>query len=150
MNPQVKAVPEGFHTVTPYIVSRDAPALIRFMEEAFGAEVVSSHTDPDGNVAHAEVRIGDSRVMLGQGNDEWPPMPCMIHLYLEDADEVYRRALDAGGTSVREMEDMFYGDRSGGVVDPTGNQWWISTHVEDVPPEEMARREAEQRREAEE
>jgi len=145
MSDAVKAVPDGFHTVTPYLVVSDAAALIRFTEQAFDATLVSSHEDQNGNVAHAEIQIGDSRIMLGQGNAEWPPMPCMIHLYVEDSDAVYRKALEAGGESVREMEDMFYGDRSGGVKDPTGNQWWISTHVEDVPPEEMARREEEQR-----
>jgi PhnB protein len=145
MSDAVKAVPDGFHTVTPYLVASDAAALIRFTEQAFDATPVSSHKDDNGTVAHAEIQIGDSRIMLGQGNAEWPPMPCMIHLYVEDADTVYRKALEAGGESVREMEDMFYGDRSGGVKDPTGNQWWIATHIEDVPPEEMARREEEQR-----
>jgi PhnB protein len=137
-----RAVPEGHHTVTPYLIVPDATAMLSFMERAFGAEVLGRHHDPDGRVMHAEARIGDSRVMLGESTGEWPPTRAMLHLYVEDADAWHRRAVDAGARSVRDPEDTFYGDRSGGVEDPFGNQWWIATHVEDVSPEEMERRSA--------
>lgn len=138
-----KPIPEGFHTVTPYLIVEDADGLITFLERAFEAELLDRHDGPDGSLMHAELRIGDSRIMMSQANDEWPAMPAMLHLYLPDVDTVFRRAIEAGGRAIREPEDQFYGDRSGGLVDPAGNQWWVSTHVEDVPPEEMERRMAE-------
>ena len=94
---------------------------------------------PDGRIMHAEVRIGDSVVMMGEASDDNPPIPAMLHLYLEDADAAYRRALAAGATSLREPEDQFYGDRTSGVQDAFGNQWWLATHIEDVPADEMQR-----------
>lgn len=139
----VQPIPDGFHTVTPYLMVEDADGLIAFLEQAFGATLRGRHDGPDGRMMHAELQIGDSRVMMGQATGEWPAMPAMLHLYVEDADAVFRRAVEAGARVVREPEDQFYGDRSGGVVDPTGNQWWISTRVEDVSPEEMERRMAE-------
>lgn len=96
-----------------------------------------------GAIMHAEVRIGDSRVMMGEPPCGIQPIPACLHLYVEDTDAVYRRALAAGATSVREPADQFYGDRNAGVKDPSGNSWWITTHVEDVSPEEMERRHAE-------
>lgn len=144
MPSSAKPIPEGFHTVTPYLMVEDADGLITFLERAFEAELLDRHDTPDGDLMHAELRIGDSRLMMSQANDEWPAMPAMLHLYVPDVDTVFRRAIEAGGRAVREPEDQFYGDRSGGLVDPTGNQWWVSTHVEDVPPEEMERRMAEQ------
>lgn len=136
----VKPVPDGYHTVTPYLVVDDAQNLLPFLERALGATILSRHEAPDGTVAHAELQIGDSKVMMGQAGGDWRAMPAMLHLYVEDMDSLFRRAVDAGARVVRQPEDMFYGDRSGGVVDPSGNQWWISTHIEDVSPEEMARR----------
>ena len=136
----VNPVPEGYHTATPYLVVRDADALMRFAVEAFGATIVDVSRMPDGTVMHADIVIGDSHVMLGQANDRWPEKPGVIHLYLPDADAVYARALAAGGRSVQEMTTQFYGDRSGGVEDPAGVTWWISTHVEDVSKEEIGRR----------
>lgn len=139
----VQPIPDGYRTVTPYLLADDAAGLLAFLERAFGATVHTRHTDPDGRLAHADLTIGDSRVMLGGARPEWPAMPSMIHLYVEDVDTWYARALDAGAESVRAPEDMFYGDRSGGVRDPAGNQWWMATHVEDVSEEELARRQAE-------
>lgn len=138
----VKPKPEGYHSVTPYLVVDGADTLIEFVKQAFGAEETVRMGTPDGKVGHAEVRIGDSIVMLADASasEQGRPMPGMIHLYVEDTDKVYRRAIEAGGTSLREPADQFYGDRSGGVRDPVGNQWWIATHVEDVPPDEMAKR----------
>jgi len=137
----VKPIPEGYHSVTPYLIVKNAAGLIDFMKEALGAEETFRMPGPGGVIMHAEVRIGDSLVMLADAaGAENPPMPAMIHLYVQDADGVYKRALQLGATSVREPADQFYGDRSAGVKDAFGNQWWIATHVEDVPPEEMERR----------
>ena len=137
----VKAIPDGFHTVTPYLIVEGAARLIDFMKQAFGATAEEFMTNPDGAIMHAEARIGDSVVMLGDAmGDEHPPQPSMIYLYVEDADATYQRALRAGATSTMEIADQFWGDRAGGVKDPTGVNWWIATHKEDVPPEEMKRR----------
>lgn len=144
MTTTVNPIPDGYHTVTPYLVVADASAILSFIERAFGGTVLSRHLSPDGRVMHAEAQIGDSRVMLGEANEEWPEMPAMLHLYVEDVDAVYRQALEAGAASIREPQDMFYGDRSGGARDTAGNQWWITTHIEDVSAEEMARRQAAQ------
>ena len=139
----VKPIPEGYRSVTPYLVALDADALLRFMERAFGAEQRFRMDRPDGTVGHAEVTIGDSVVMVGGASSESDAMPGMIHLYVEDCDATYARALEAGASSIQAPADQFYGDRSGGVRDPAGNVWWIVTHVEDVSEEEMQRRAAE-------
>src|SRR5687768_12184195 len=136
----VKPIPEGYHTATPYLMVSDADALLRFVTAAFQATTVEDHRDAEGRVVHADVMIGDSHVMLGQANDQWKARPGTVLLYVPDADATYAAALAAGGTSVQAMTTQFYGDRSGGVEDPAGVTWWISTHVEDVGPEEMARR----------
>lgn len=136
----VKAIPEGYHTVTPYLVVPGVAGLIEFLQQAFEAEERHRMARPDGTIMHAEVRIGDSIVMMGEATGEFQPKPAMIHLYVTDVDATYRRALAAGATSVREPTDQFYGDRTGGVKDASGNQWWIATHVEDVPADEMKRR----------
>jgi PhnB protein len=136
----VKPVPEGYRTVTPYLIVNDANALLTFVREAFKATIVEEHRTPDGRVVHADFMIGDSHVMAGQGSDQWPAQPGTVLLYVEDADASYKAALAAGGVSIQEMATQFYGDRSGGVRDPSGVTWWISTHVEDVSREEMERR----------
>jgi len=136
----VKPIPEGYHTVTPYLVVEGVPKLIEFMKKAFGAEEIFRANMPDGSVMHAEVKIGDSRIMMGEANDQHKAMPSMLHLYVTDADAVYKRALSAGATSKMEVSDQFYGDRSGGVQDSSGNLWWIATHKEDLSQEEIARR----------
>jgi PhnB protein len=132
--------PEEYHTVTPYLIGLGTAALIDFVKQAFGAEERQRILTPDGGIMHAEVRIGDSVVMMGDASDELKAMPTSLHLYLEDVDATYERALRAGGKSLREPADQFYGDRSAGVEDASGNQWWLATHVEDVSPEEMQRR----------
>lgn len=136
----VKPIPEGYHTVTPYLTVPGVARLIEFLKQAFGAEEKERMARPDGAVMHAEVRIGDSMVMLGEPSGNFSPMPAMIYLYVDDTDAAYRRALEAGATSMMEPADQFYGDRNAGVKDPSGNLWWIATHKEDVPPEEMKRR----------
>ena len=133
-------IPEGYNTVTPYLVIEGADEVLEFVKQAFGAEERFRMDREDGTIGHAEVTIGDSVVMLAEAGGEWTSMPGGLHLYVEDCDATYARALEAGAESVREPEDQFYGDRSGGVRDRAGNLWWITTHVEDVPPEEMERR----------
>ncbi len=136
----VKPVPEGFHTVVPYLTVDDAGALINFIERAFDAKVTYSMKDADGTVRHAEAKVGDSMIMIGQARDQWKSRPGMLVLYVPDCDASYKKAVAAGAKVIREMADQPYGDRSGGVEDSQGNQWWISTHVEDVSDEEMERR----------
>ena len=137
---KVHPIPEGYHTVTPYLIVKGAARLIEFMQQAFGAEEIYRSTKPDGTLGHCQVRIGDSMVELADGNEQWKIMPCSLHLYVPDTDATYRRALQAGATSLFEPADMFYGDRSGGVVDPAGNQWYIATRQEELSEEEMERR----------
>lgn len=136
----VKPIPDGYHTITPYLVVRDAASLIGFLQQAFDAKESERIEAPDSSIIHAEVRIGDSVVMMGDAGENNPPMQTMLHLYLEDCDAAYRRALAAGATSLREPEDQFYGDRTGGVKDAFGNQWWFATRIEDVPSEVIQRR----------
>jgi PhnB protein len=139
----VEPIPEGYHTVTPYLVNRGAEQVIKFAENAFGAKERMRMPGPKGTIGHAEIEIGDSIIMIADADERNNEMPAMIHLYLEDVDSVYRRAMDAGGTSIQEPKDQFYGDRNAGVQDSAGNKWYISTHVEDVSPEEMEKRTAE-------
>ncbi len=136
----VRPIPEGYHTVTPYLIAEDVDGVISFLREAFGAEELYRMHGPDGGVWHAELQLGDSRLMLGGASEQFPPRPAVLYLYVEDVDATYRRALAAGATSVMEPADQFYGDRHGGVQDLAGNQWWIATHIEDVSPEELERR----------
>ena len=123
-------IPSGFHTITPYFAVPGAPGLITFLKEAFGAEEIERHTMPDGRLMNAELRIGDSMVMLGEAPQGHKPMSAMLYMYVPDADAVYRRAMQAGAKSVRAMADESYGDRVGAVEDPCGNQWWIATRME--------------------
>lgn len=138
----VKPIPEGYHTVTPYLIVEGAAGLIDFLKQAFDAEEVVRMPGKDGTVGHAEVRIGNSMIMLADAQAGYPAKPHMIGLYVEDADATYQRAIAAGATSIKEPADQFYGDRSGGVTDASGMQWWISTHIEDIAPEELERRAA--------
>jgi len=135
-----KLKPDGYHAVTPYLIVTGAERVIEFAKATFGAQEAMRLAAPGGRVGHAELRIGDSAVMLADASAEHPAMPCMLHVYVDDADATYGRALAAGATGVRPVADQFYGDRSGGVRDPCGNLWHIATHIEDVPPDEMKRR----------
>ncbi len=119
--------PAGFRAVTPYLIVPDTARVIRFLVDAFGAEERSRTTHANGTVAHAEVWIGDAVVELAEARPEWPATPAALHLYVEDADATYRRALEAGATSLYEPMDQPYGDRDGGVRDPGGTQWFIGT-----------------------
>ncbi len=139
MSNPIQKRPEGFHTVTPYLVVNGAAGVIEFLTRAFDANQVGDpFKGPDGKIMHAVVRIGDSMIELGDSPAE--PMPANLHMYVDDVDAVYRRALTAGGVSVREPQTTFYGDRSAAVKDPGGSSWWLACHVEDVSEEEIIRR----------
>lgn len=145
----VNPIPQGFHTVTPYLVAQGAGKLLDFLQQAFDAKVTERMEGPNGTIGHAEVRIGDSVVMLADANSRWHPTNSAIYLYVNDTDTTYKRALQSGATSVMEPANQFYGDRNAGIQDPAGNFWWIATHVEDVAPEELKRRaEANMRKQA--
>lgn len=133
----VKAIPEGHHSVTPYLVVVGADKLVTFLEQAFGGQCVERHKGPNGSTAHAEVKVGDSVVMLGEASERAKAVATTLYHYVTNVDETYRRPVQAGATVLTEPVDMFYGDRSGAVIDPCGNFWWIATHIEDVSPEEF-------------
>jgi PhnB protein len=145
---KVKPIPEGYHTVTPYLCCKDAAAAIEFYKKAFGATELMRMGDPSGKIGHAEIQIGDSHVMLA---DEFPEMgflspqsvggsPVMMHLYVEDVDAKVPKAVAAGAKVTRPVADQFYGDRGGQLQDPFGHKWYVSTHKEDVSPEEIKKR----------
>jgi uncharacterized glyoxalase superfamily protein PhnB len=138
----VNPIPAGYHTVTPYLTVADARQQVEFVKQAFNATIKELIESKDGGVSHAELKIGDSIVMIGQANEPWKPTSSSLYLYVEDTDALYQQALKAGATSLMEPADQFYGDRNAGVSDPNGNQWWIATHVEDMSPEELQRRAA--------
>ena len=144
MAAKVKPIPDGFHTVTPYLIVDGAKKVIDFMQQALGAKHDHEPTlRPDGMVMHATLKIGDSMVMISDASEHAKAMPVMLYLYVPDVDAVYQRAIKAGGTSVMEPADQFYGDRSGGVKDAAGNRWPIGTHIEDVTAAELKKRSAE-------
>jgi PhnB protein len=134
--------PEGRHTVTPQIISSDARMTIDFIEAVFDAKTVQLYEDGE-LIVHSEVMVGDSRVMVAQADDEFGDFPAMLNVYVDDVDATFAKAVELGASPLREPENQFYGDRIGGVIDSQGNQWWISTHIEDVSDEEVSRRMAE-------
>jgi len=135
-------VPHGYHTITPWIITKHAADLITFLENVFNAQETpgSRFYNADGSIGHVEVRIGDSVVMLFDSKETWPTTPAFLRIYVEDANATYRRALEAGATPVTEVAEHFFGDRIGRVRDPAGNVWWLQSHIEDVDPKEMGRR----------
>jgi PhnB protein len=135
----VKPIPEGYHSITPYMNVKGAAKLIDFLKQAFGGEAMELAKRPDGVILHAEVKIGDSRVMISEAAD-MPANQASVYLYVQDVDATYKRALAAGATSTMDITDKFYGDRSGGVKDAWGNRWMIATHKEDVSKSELERR----------
>jgi PhnB protein len=138
----VKPIPDGFHTLTPYLTVKDAQAQLDFLVSAFDATIDHKSLRADGSIGHAQLKVGDSPVMIGQASDEWKALPCTIYMYVPDCDETFRRAIAAGATSVREPRTELYGDRAGGVQDSQGNYWWMATHAEDMSNEELERRAA--------
>ena len=145
MSPSVKPIPDGYPQVSPYLIVDGAAQAIDFYTQVLGATERMRMGGPDGRVGHAEIQFGDSVVMLGQSPDQTRTTHSMLYLYVPDVDAVYEKAVAAGGISLREPVDQFYGDRSGAVKDPGGNEWWIATHKEDLSPQEMERRMAAQR-----
>ena len=150
MSSNVKPIPEGYHSVTPYLIVNGAARAIEFYKQAFGATETLRMAQPDGRIGHAELKIGDSTIMLA---DEFPEIdarcpeslggtPVMIHLYVEDVDAVAQKASSAGAKELRPVQDQFYGDRSGMFADPFGHKWNISTHKEDLSAEEVRKRAA--------
>ena len=148
MPANVKAIPEGYHSVTPYLIVDGAAAAIEFYKKAFGAVEVMRMPAPGGRIGHAEIKIGDSHVMLADENAEMNARspksvggtPLSLLVYVEDVDETVERAVAAGAKLDRPVEDKFYGDRMGAIQDPFGHQWYVGTHIEDVTPEEMKKR----------
>lgn len=136
----VSPIPEGYHTVTPYLIVSEAAAVIAFFEKAFGAEVKSRLDGPDGSVMNAELKVGTSMVMVSDAREGIPPQPTSLYFYVDDVDATYGKAIAAGGISVMEPADMFYGDRHGGVMDPSGNTLWIATRKENLSDEEISER----------
>lgn len=151
MTKAVKPIPDGYHSVTPYLIIKGAREAIKFYQEAFGAEEVCLLDGPGGSVMHAEIKIGDSFIMIG---DEFPPMDALsplsrggatssLMLYVNDVDSAFEKAVKAGCTVKLPLTNQFWGDRYGKLADPYGHQWAMATHVEDVTPEEMKKRTAE-------
>jgi PhnB protein len=140
-NHNIQLIPDGYHTVTPWIIVKGASKLIDFLKEAFDGQEMGRVLNEDGKtIGHAEVRIGDSVVMLFDARENWSETPCFLRLYVHDSDRVYEQALKAGAVSVTEMRTHMFGDRVGRVRDPFGNIWWIQTHREDVDANELERR----------
>ena len=144
----VEAIPEGYNTISPYLAVDDAEKAIEYYKKAFGAEETVRMNGPDGRIGHAELKIGDSHVMLSDPfpqSSTTPPTELggtsgSIFMYVEDVDAVVQKAVDAGATVTMEVEDQFWGDRFGSITDPFGHNWSIATHVEDLSPEEIEER----------
>ena len=150
MKTKVKAIPEGWNSLTAYISVKGANDAIEFYKNAFGAKETGRLTMPDGSIGHAELKIGDSKIMIAEENKQWGNLspqtiggsPVSLCLYVEDVDAVFAKALEFGAKTTGEMvvKNQFYGDRTGGITDPFGHQWSIMTHIEDVSFEEMQKR----------
>lgn len=148
MAAKVKPIPEGYHSVTPYLCIDGAADAIEFYKKAFGAKELLRMPGPDGKIGHAEIQIGDSRVMLADENMEMEfrspkslgGTPVSLMIYVEDVDRIFQQAMGAGARVLRPVKDQFYGDRSGNLEDPFGHKWTLSTHVEDLAPNEMEKR----------
>ena len=147
---KVRPVPKGYHTVSPALCVQGADAFIKFCKKAFGAKEIMRMTGPGGSVMHAEIEIGDSRLMVGDENPQWgnksaktlSGTPVTLHIYVPDCDAVVAKAVKAGATVGMPLADQFWGDRYGSVVDPFGNVWGVGTHIEDVDDKEIKKRSA--------
>ena len=148
MTAKVRPIPDGYHAITPYLVVKGAARAIDFYKKVFGAREKFRMEGPGGTIAHAELEIGDSVIMLADENPQHGALspgtvggtPVSIMLYVEDVDRIAEKLAKAGAKTLRPVQDMFYGDRSGGFEDPFGHRWHVSTHIEDVTPEEIERR----------
>ena len=148
MTSKVKPIPDGFHTATPYLIAKNAAGAIEFYKKAFGATELEIIADASGAIRHGEFKIGDSPFMITDESPDYPawlsPLsrggtPVHIYLYVEDADAVFNRAIEAGAKELLPVQDQFYGDRSGGLTDPFGHVWYIATRIAEVSPEEIQR-----------
>jgi PhnB protein len=147
MQTQVNAIPEGYHSLTPYIIVQDASKAIDFYKKAFGANEMLRMDGPNGKIMHCELQIGDSRIMLadetpsmGHGPEAGGETSFSLLLYVENVDEIFKRAVAAGAKELRGLKNEFYGDRMGTLLDPFGHKWNLATHIEDVSEEEMKKR----------
>jgi len=148
MADKVKPVPDGYHTATPYLIVKGAAKAIEFYKQAFGATEVERMEMPDGKIAHAEIKIGDSIIMLGdeapqhgtRGPKSLGGSPCGLYLYVENVDETFNRAITAGATVTMAVKDQFYGDRNGSLVDPFGHTWYVATRQENLSMDEIRQR----------
>ncbi len=151
MSSKVKPIPDGYHTITPYMMHKNSAEAIEFYKKAFGAEELMRLPGPEGKVMHAEIKIGNSILMLSDETDQCPnraPDPAVgtctsLFLYVEDVDSSFKKAVDAGCKATMELTDMFWGDRFGTLRDPYGYDWSMATHKEDLSPEEIGKRQAE-------
>jgi PhnB protein len=148
---KIPPIPEGYHSVTPHLIVDDAQNAIEFYKQAFDATECIRHTKPDGKIAHAELQMGDSKIMLADESEymnayspkKYNGSPISMHLYVKDVDVVFNKALEMGAKRLHPVENRFYGDRSGTIIDPFGHLWTISTHIEELTHEEIAKRAAE-------
>ena len=147
MATQAKPIPAGYHAITPALAARDVAGLIDFYKKVFGAQELYRMDGPDGKIMHADLKIGDSRLMLGGGcadketsQPESKAVACALYLYVPDVDAVFQRALGAGAKSVMPVADQFWGNRAGQIADPSGHVWWLATHKEDLSPKQMTER----------
>ena len=137
---KVNPIPDNYQRVIPYLIVKGASDLMEFLKTVFDAEETERMSMPDGTVAHGEIKIGDSTIMISEASEMYKENPTMLYVYVTDVDAVYKKALEAGATSTQEPKDQFYGDRTCMVKDASGNSWGIATHVEDVSPDEMQKR----------
>jgi uncharacterized glyoxalase superfamily protein PhnB len=133
-------IPEGCHSITPYLTVPDAARLVEFLKQAFDGIERARISRPDGTVLHTQVRVGDSLLMIGEPQGQWKPRPSMLYFYVADVDAMYKRAIAAGAKSVIEPTNMFYGDRTASVKDMADNDWWIATHIEDLTTAQIQER----------
>jgi PhnB protein len=137
---KVNPIPEGYHTITPYLAVHHVKQTISFLKQAFDAKEIQVHSLPNGQIMNAEIKVGNSMIMLGEKPAEQKVWTAMLYMYVEDIDDVFKKAIKAGGKLVMEPVDHFYGDRSGAIEDPSGNQWWIASRKEIVSAEELEKR----------
>ena len=133
-------IPQGYGSVTPYLIVDGVPRLIDFLRETFDAEEIARIHDRKDHIGHAEIKIGNSIVMMADSTAQYNPIPSQLYVYVDNVDDTHQRAVKAGGTSEQEPTTQFYGDRTAAVKDPTGNIWWIATHVEEISAQEMEKR----------
>jgi len=136
----VKPIPENYPRVSPYLIVKNVEKTMDFIQYVFGGKVREKMKTPNGSVNHGEISIGDSVIMIGRATESHEPQNVMLYIYVDDTDAAYKRALEKGAESVMEPADQFYGDRNAGVKDKDGISWWMASHVEDISPEELQRR----------